>query len=63
MAPRLKLVLRNVISEAQNVFLPGNQILDGTVVPVNEVIDLANRARKSCLALKVDFEKAYDSVS
>lgn len=33
------------------------------MVIVNELLDLAKRFWKSCLALKVDFEKAYDSVS
>lgn len=36
--------------------------MDGVVV-VNEVIDFARKARKDCLIFKVDFEKAYDSVS
>ena len=30
---------------------------------VNEIIDFAKKARKNCLIFKVDFEKAYDSVS
>lgn len=30
---------------------------------VNEVLDLAKREKISCLVLKVDYEKAYDSVS
>ncbi|GAU17375.1 hypothetical protein TSUD_232510 [Trifolium subterraneum] len=33
------------------------------VVAVNEIIDLAKKTRKECLIFKVDFEKAYDSVS
>lgn len=40
----------------------GRNILDGVLV-VNEVINLAKRDKRSCLALKVDYEKAYDSVS
>jgi hypothetical protein len=36
-------------------------LVDGVVV-VNEVIDFAKKAGKECLILKVDFEKAYDSV-
>jgi len=36
--------------------------VDG-VVAVNEVIDFARKDRKDCLIFKVDFEKAYDSVS
>jgi hypothetical protein len=37
-------------------------MLDGVVI-ANETIDFAKRNRKSCILLKVDFEKAYDSVS
>jgi hypothetical protein len=37
-------------------------LVDG-VVAVNEVIDLARKLKKECLIFKVDFEKAYDSVS
>lgn len=62
LASRLKQVLRNIISECQNAFLPGKQILDGVLV-TNEVMDLAKRRKQKCLILKVDYEKAYDSVS
>lgn len=62
LALRLKKVLGGVISTCQSAFLPNRQILDGVVV-VNEVVDLAKRANKSCFVLKVDFEKAYDYVS
>jgi hypothetical protein len=36
--------------------------VDG-VVAVNEVIDVARKLKKKCLIFKVDFEKAFDSVS
>ena len=36
--------------------------MDG-VVAVNEIIDVARKSRKECLIFKVDFEKAYVSVS
>lgn len=29
---------------------------------VNEILDMAKRRKQSCLVLKVDFEKPYDSV-
>lgn len=36
--------------------------MDGVLV-VNELIDVVKRRRDKCLLLKVDFEKAYDSVN
>ncbi|MCI29460.1 RNA-directed DNA polymerase (Reverse transcriptase), partial [Trifolium medium] len=42
-------------------FLKGRQLVDG-VVAVNEAIDFAKKSGKECMILKVDFEKAYDSV-
>lgn len=62
LATRLKKVLGKVISTCQNAFLPNRQILDGFLV-LNEVIDWAKRSKESCLLLKVDFERAYDSVN
>lgn len=62
LAGRLKGVMRKVISETQNAFISGRNILDGVVV-VNEVIDMAKRMKQQCLILKVDFQKAYDTVS
>lgn len=62
LASRFKSVLGKVISKCQSAFLFGRQILDGVVV-VNEMIDLVKKRRDECLLLKMDFEKAYDSVS
>ncbi|CAJ2661734.1 unnamed protein product [Trifolium pratense] len=39
-----------------------SKILDGVVV-VNEIIDLARRRKDHCFLMKVDFEKAYDTVN
>lgn len=58
---RLK-VLGKVISTCQYAFLPNMQILDEVLV-INEIIDLVKRRKDKCLLLKVDFEKAYDSMS
>jgi hypothetical protein len=43
-------------------FLKGRNLTDGVVV-INEVVDLAVRSKRECLIFKVDFEKAYDTVS
>lgn len=51
-----------LISDNQSAFIKGRQLVDG-VVAVNEIIDLARKSRRGCLIFKVDFEKAYDSVS
>jgi hypothetical protein len=62
LANRLKRVLGKLISKRQSAFLPQRQILDGVVV-LNEIIDLAKRRRDECLLFKVDFERAYDTIS
>ncbi|GAU44056.1 hypothetical protein TSUD_399540 [Trifolium subterraneum] len=51
-----------LIPKIQSPLSNGRQLVDG-VVAVNEIIDLAKKGRKDCLIFKVDFEKAYDSVS
>ncbi|XP_058757399.1 uncharacterized protein LOC131630652 [Vicia villosa] len=59
MSARLKRVLGKLVSRCQTAFVPGRSISDG-VLMINEVLDMANREKMSCLALKVDFKKAYD---
>jgi hypothetical protein len=54
-------VLANLIPKSQFSFLKGRQLVEGVVV-VNEVINYAKKSGKQCVILKVDFEKAYDSV-
>jgi hypothetical protein len=61
LAGRLARVIGSLIPKSQSAFLEGRQLVEGVVV-VNEVIDYAKKAGKECLILKVDFEKAYDSV-
>ncbi|MCH81419.1 LINE-1 reverse transcriptase like, partial [Trifolium medium] len=62
LAGRLKRVLGKVISGCQSAFLPSRQIMDGVVV-LNENIDLAKRRKNECMIFKVDFERAYDTIS
>jgi hypothetical protein len=54
-----------LISSNKSAFIEGRQLVDGGCgrLAVNKIIDLAIESRKKCLILKVDFEKAYDSVS
>lgn len=62
LAERLSKVMHSVISSNQTTFLKGRNILDAVVV-LNEVMDFAKGKGKPCMLFKVDFEKAYDSVS
>nr|KYP49583.1 LINE-1 reverse transcriptase isogeny [Cajanus cajan] len=62
LANRLKQVLPSVIDEKQSAFLEGRNMLNSVLV-VNEVIDEVKRMKKPIIFFKVDFEKAYDSVS
>jgi hypothetical protein len=62
LAKRLGKVMDSIISKNQLAFIKGRHLADGVVV-VNEVVDLAKRTKKECVIFKVDFEKAYDSVS
>lgn len=50
------------ISHNLSIFLKGRLLVYGVVV-VNEETDLAKRYKKTCLIMKVDFEKAYDLFS
>jgi hypothetical protein len=60
-ASRLAKVMNVLIAPNQSDFIKGRNLVDG-VLEVNELVDLAKRQGKECLILKVDFEKAYDSV-
>jgi len=61
LANRLSSVMSSVILDTQSAFVKGQQILDGIMV-ANEVVDEAKKLNRDLLLLKVDFEKAYDSV-
>ena len=61
LAERIKNALPYVIDESQSTFLKGRGILD-SILMANEVVEDLRRGGMSGLCLKVDFEKAYDSV-
>jgi len=62
LANRLRKVMPQLIDERQSTFVKGRQLLHGVLV-ANEVVEEARRSKRSCMVFKVDFEKAYDSVS
>jgi len=58
---RLASVMDSIISKSQSAFIKGRNLVDGVLV-ANELVDFAKKTKSKCLVLKVDFEKAYDSV-
>jgi len=61
MANRLKKILPSIIDVNQSAFLSGRGLLDNILV-ANETVDYLKKEKKSGVIVKVDFEKAYDSV-
>ena len=61
-AKRIKMVMPTIIEETQFSFIEGRHLLQSALI-TNEVIEEARRSHTPCLIFKVDYEKAYDSVS
>ncbi|GJY48474.1 RNA-directed DNA polymerase, eukaryota [Tanacetum coccineum] len=59
---RLVGVSGDIVSDVQSAFIAERQILDGPFI-LNEVLQWCKVKKKQALIFKVDFEKAYDSVS
>ena len=59
---RMKIVLPKVIDYCQSAFIKGRGILD-SILEANEVVEEIRRKKKKAMIVKVDYEKAYDSVS
>ena len=62
LAGRLKEVINSVISKTQTGFIKGRSIIEGPLV-VNEIIEGAKKVKKQTMLLKVDFEKAFDTIN
>ena len=58
---RLGEVLLHLVGESQSAFVKGRQILNGALV-ANEVVNWLKKTKSSGVLLKLDFEKAYDTI-
>ena len=61
LANRIKRVLSLVISQSQNAFVEGRQILDAVLI-ANEAVDSILRGKEKGILCKLDIENAYDHI-
>ena len=61
LANRIKSVMRLIISQSQNAFVEGRQILDAALI-ANEAVDSILRRKEKGILCKLDIEKAYDHI-
>ena len=61
LANRIKRVMRLIISQSQNAFVEGRQILNAALI-ANEAVDSILRRKEKGILCKLDIEKAYDHI-
>lgn len=54
-------MINSIVSEVQTAYIQGRQITDGPLI-VNEILAWAKKKKERLFILKVDFEKAFDSL-
>jgi hypothetical protein len=59
LASRVKQVMSEVISDHQNAFIKGRQILDSVLI-ANEAINFMKKKKSKGYLFKLDFHKAFD---
>lgn len=62
LARRLQKVMDLLIGPQQSSFIKGRQILDGALI-ASEIIDTCKKSKSEAMMMKLDFHKAFDSVS
>ena len=55
-------MVHKLVSPEQSAFISGRQIVDGPLM-LSEIMDWYKKKKRKLMVFKVDFEKAYDSVS
>ncbi|XP_022003012.1 uncharacterized protein LOC110900430 [Helianthus annuus] len=62
LASRLKMVMDFLVSDVQTTYIEGRSILEGPLI-INELISWAKNRKRKIVLFKVDFEKAFYSLS
>lgn len=61
LALRIKKVMPSLVGETQSAFIAERQILDGALI-ANEVVHWVKKNKKEVAMLKIDFQKASDTI-
>lgn len=61
LSTRLRRVLPALVGETQIAFVAGRHIFDGALI-ANEIINWAKKSKLEMALMKLDFQKAYDTL-